>query len=123
LRDSEPFPAEIVLYDETPAHLSEETLTAFTQNDRLSSDGLFHFHLGEVEVAYNLTGVKRPLALRPEHKNMVVTHLNPFADLKGRHRIGAPNTAGVMLEHHEVAFISKPNSRTLKRLMDALAKA
>ena len=63
----------------------------------------------------------RPLALRPEHKNMVVTRLDPFADLKRRHSIGAPNTAGVMLEHHEVAFISKPNSRTLKRLMDALA--
>jgi len=123
LRNSEPFPAEIVLYDETPANLSEETLTAFTHNDRLSTDGLFHFNLGEVEVAYNLTGMKRPLALRPEHKNMVVTQLDPFADLKGRHRIGAPNTAGVMLEHHEVAFISKPNSRTLKRLMDALAGA
>jgi len=123
LRNSEPFPAEIVLYDETPANISEETLTAFTHNDRLSTDRLFHFNLGEVEVAYNLTGVKRPLALRPEHKNKVVTQLNPFADLKGRHRIGAPNTAGVMLEHHEVAFISKPNSRTLKRLMDALAGA
>ena len=122
LKNSEPFPAEIFLYDETPEHISEETLTAFTNNDRSGADGLFHFNLGEVKVAYNLTGVKRPLVLRPEHKNMIVTQLDPFANMKERHKIGAPNSVEVMLEHHEVAFISKPNSLTLKRLMDTLAK-
>ena len=112
--------AAMTAYDEMPDSLQEEHLSEFLQNNGQIPDHLFHFNLGEMEVAYNLTGSARPLALKPEHRNKLVTHLRPFADLKEQHPIGTPDADSILLDHHEIAFISGNDSGDLKRIMEAI---
>ena len=112
--------AEVVLYEDTPGNISENLLATFFKEKTSHSAGLFHLSLGDFDIAYNLSGETQKILLPPAKNAGKFFLLTPFADVKSDGKRGSPKKGGLVLGHHEAAFIAKKRSPRLEQFLKAL---
>jgi hypothetical protein len=114
--------ADVFLFDGAPPDISEDILASFFKEDSTCADGLFHFSLGDFEIAYNLSGETQKIFIPPAKNAGKFFLLTPFADVKPDGEKAVSETGSLVLGHHEAAFIAKKRSPRLEQFLKALEK-
>jgi len=121
LEGKETIMAEVSLYQSEPMDISEDEITAFLKDKQNHKDNLFHFTLDDLEIAYNLTKKEQKLSVSFRHSGKSLYLLDPFAKVKNEAALKDAKNNGLVLNHHEAAFVSPSQSPNLKAFLEALS--
>jgi hypothetical protein len=123
LQGDETIMSNVFLYKGTPQNISEQILSPFFEEEEDQNDGLFHFNLGNLEIAYNISKKKRSFTPSSMISKKTYSVMAPSAELKNQYTFGSGSdeTSNFTLDHHEAVFITHENSLDLRGIIEALS--
>ena len=115
-------PQSGLFYSCLPIHLTQEYVSASAAIYAKWLDGLFHIHLGQLEIMYNISGIPINVNFTEWEDSILMTHLNPFADIIAQYEISPTAGEDFYLNHHDMAIVSKSDSEELHLILNAIKK-
>ncbi len=106
---------------ETYSHTPDKLDTTFYENlVKKTTEGLYHFSLGEIVLLYNLTGKEVPLPHMDSDPQTEYYIVAPEGIVRLSFKATAPPPQPVSLCHHELCFTAPAGTPLLKKLLAAL---